>query len=212
MSSAYQIISLVTLKTSTVSFDKLSRSLKLNSIVSYDGQPIGLVTHWDLVFFSRTWAGWALEDCGERPPEEVLVALSLVDQWLQDSGSVSSEELRAAGAAAARVAWAAAAARVAWAAGAAAGAARAAAAAEAAAAWAARAAAWAARAAAGAARAAEAAGAAWAAAEAAEAAVAAEAAAEAAGAAEAAAYQRQGEFITEHLKNSSHSSFPFPRT
>ena len=165
-----------------VSLDELSRSLKPNSIVSCDDRPIGLVTHWDLVFFARTWAGWALEDCGEKTPEEALVALSLVDQWLKDPGSVSSEELRAAGAAA-------------WAADAAAEAAS----------WAARAAAWA-----------TAEAAAWAADAAAEAAWAADAAAEAAGAAwaaaDVAAYQRQGEFITEHLKNSSRSSFPFRRT
>ena len=131
MSSAYQIISLATLETSTVSLDELSRSLKLNSIVSCDDRPLGLVTHWDLVFLSRTWAGWALDAAQKKPPEEVLVALSLVDQWLQDSGSVSSEELWAAGAAA----WAA----------------------------------------------------------------------------EAASFRKQGEFIIEHLKNSSHSSFPSAR-
>ena len=150
MSTTYRITSLVTLEISTVSLDKLSRSLKLNSIVSYDGRPLGLVTHWDLVFFSRTWAGWALEECGEKTPPSALEALSLVDQWLQDSGSVSSEEL------------------------------------------------WAARAAA---RAAEAA-----------AAAAAGAAAAAARAAWAASFRKQGEFIIEHLKNSSLSSFPFPRT
>ena len=173
MSVTYQITSLVTLKTSTVSLDELSRNLKLNSIVSYDGQPIGLVTHWDLVFFARTWAGWALEECGEKPPPSALEALSLVDKWLKDPGSVSSEVLRAAGAAGSEELWAAwAAGAAAWAAGAARAAARAAGAAEAAAA------------------------AAWAA---------------AAAAAEAAAYQRQGEFITEHLKNSSQTSFPFPR-
>ena len=193
MSATYRITSLTTLKTSTVSLDKLSRNLQLNSIICCDDRPIGLVTHWDLAFFARTWAVWALEECGEKPPEEVLVALSLVDQWLQDSGSVSSEELWAA-ARAAGAAWAAAAAaaRAAWAA------ARAAARAAEAAAWAA------------AAGAAEAAGAAAWAAEAAAAGAA--AAGAAAGAAEAAAYQRQGEFIIEHLKNSSLSSFPFPST
>ena len=160
MSSAYQITSLVTLKTSTVSLDVLSRSLKLNSIVSCDGQPIGLVTHWDLVFFARTWAAWALEERGEKPPPSALEVLSLVDKWLQVPGSVSSEELWAAEAAA-------------WAAGAAESAA------EAAAEAAARAAADA-----GAARA----------------------------AAEAASFRKQGKFIIEHLKNSSHSSFPFRRT
>ena len=196
MSTTYRITSLATLATDTVSLDILSRNLKLNSIVSCDDQPLGLVAHWDLVFLSRTWARWALDAAQKKPPEEVLVALSLVDQWLQDPGSVSSEEL-----------WAAA------------GAARAAAeaAAQAAAGAAAEAAAWAAAGAAArtvagaaaqvAARAA-AAGAARAAAEAA--AEAAEAAAEAA--ARTVAYQRQGKFIIEHLKNSSHSSFPFPRT
>ena len=147
MSTTYRITSLTTLATDTVSLDELSRSLKLNSIVSCDGQPIGLVTHWDLVFFVRTWAAWALEECGEKTPAGALDALSLVDQWLQDPGSVSSEELRAARAAARAAAWAAGAA--ARAAGAAAG---------------------------------------------------------------AAAYQRQGEFIIEHLNNSSPSSFPFPST
>ena len=176
MSVTYRITSLTTLKTSTVSLDELSRYLKLNSIICCDDRPIGLVTHWDLVFFARTWAAWALEERGEKPPLSDLEALSLVDQWLQDPGSVSSEELRAAArAAAGAAAWAAEAAEAA--AGAAAGAAVAAA-------WAARAAAEAAEAAA----------------EAAEA------------AAEAAAYQRQGEFIIEHLKNSSLSSFPFPST
>ena len=163
-----------------VSLDELSRSLKLNSIVSCDDQPLGLVTHWDLVFFSRTWAGWALEERGEKPPPSDLEALSLVDQWLQDPGSVSREELSAAARAAEAAGAAGAAAEAAWAA----------------------------------AEAAEAA--AWAADAAAEAAWAADAAAEAAGAAwaaaDVAAYQRQGEFITEHLKNSSRSSFPFRRT
>jgi hypothetical protein len=163
MSTTYRITSLATLATDTVSLDELSRSLKLNSIVSCDGQPIGLVTHWDLVFLSRTWAGWALDAAQKKPPAEALVALSLVDQWLQDPGSVSREELSAAAEAA----------------------------------WAARAAAWAAGAAADAAAAGAAAGAAaWAAADA---------------AARAASFRKQGKFIIEHLKNSSQTSFPFPR-
>ena len=187
MSTTYRITSLSTLETSTASLDELSRSLKLNSIVSCDGQPLGLVTHWDLVFLSQTWARWALDAAQKKPPEEALVALSLVDQWLQDSGSVSSEELWAAARAAAEAA--AEAAEAAWASRAAARAARAA---------------WAA----GAARAAWAA---WAAAEAA-AAGAAWAAGAAGAAARTVAYQRQGKFIIEHLKNSSQTSFPFPRT
>ena len=144
MSATYQVTSLTTLETSTAPLDELSRNLMLNSIVSCDGRPMGLVTHWDLVFLSRTWAGWALEDFGERVPEEVLVTLSLVDQWLQDPHSVSGEELKAAAGAAeaaAEAAWAAqAAAEAAWAARDAAWAAGAAAEAAAEAAWAAQAA------------------------------------------------------------------------
>ena len=163
-----------------VSLDELSRSLKPNSIVSCDDRPIGLVTHWDLVFFARTWAGWALEERGEKPPPSALEALSLVDKWLQDPGSVSSKELWAAWAAAEAAGAAAEAAEAARAAGAAARAAGAAA-------WAAGAAAEAAGAAAGAA------GAAAGAAEA------------AARAADVASFRKQGEFIIEHLKNSSKS-------
>jgi hypothetical protein len=191
MSVTYQVKSLDTLAAETASLDQLSRSLLLNSIVSCDGQPLGRVTHRDLVFFSRTWAGWALEEWGEKPPEESLGALSLIDQWLQDPGSCQ-DDLEAA--------------------------------------WSGngpphhrpvqqRAAAWAARVAVGPAgsflaSARTASEAAWASAWAAEAAAgAAEAAAESAvWAARAAAYQRQGRFIVEHLKNSSQTSFPFSRT
>ena len=170
-----------------ISLDELSRNLMLISIVSFEGSPIGLVTHWDLVFLSRTWAGWALEECGEKPPEEALCALSLIDQWLQDPGSVSGKELSAAAGTAETAAWVAP--KAARAARAAAEAAGCAARAAAEAAGAAGAAAWAA---------------AWAAGAAAE-------AAGAAGAAWAAVYQKQGEFIIEHLKNSSKSSFPSAR-
>ena len=192
--TTYKITSLSTLETKVSTLDKLSRNLLLNSIVSCDGQPLGIVTHCDLVFFSRTWAGWVLE-CSNVKPPEALRALEAVDRWLQDPGSVSLEDLRAAaGAARAAARAAAGAARAAaWAAAEAAGAAEAAEAAEAAAGAAAGAAgaaagaaAWAVRAAAGAAEAAEA----------------------AAGAAWAASYNKQGEFIIEHLKNSSQTSFP----
>ena len=171
--TTYKITSLSTLETKVSTLDKLPQNLLLNSIVSCDGRPIGIVTHWDLVFFSRTWAGWALE-CSNVKPPEALRALDAVDRWLQDPGSVSPEEMGAAAGAAARAAARAAraaarAAGAAGAAGAAAGAAAAARAAAGAAAGAARAAAW---------------------------------------AAGAASYNKQGEFIIEHLKNSSQTSFP----
>lgn len=182
MNATYQITSLTTLETSTVSLDELSKRLQLNSIVSFEGSPIGLFTHWDLVFLSRTWAGWALEECGEKPPEEALCALSLIDQWLQDPGSCQ-DDLEAV--------------------------------------WSGngpphhrpvqqRAAAWAARVAVGPAgsflaSARTASEAAWASAWAAEAARAPICVVRAA---LDAAFQRQGKFIIEHLKNSSQTSFP----
>jgi hypothetical protein len=191
----FKVISLQTGETREVELIDLSHSLMLNSIVARgtpDGglEHLGLITHQDLVFFTHTWGTWALEASETKPPEAVE-ALRLVGLWLEDPESVSDEELQAA-AGAARAAWAAA--------GAAAGAARAA--------WAA---ARAARAAAGASWAAGAAGAARAATWAAEAATwAARAAAEAA--AEADTYQKQGEFILDHLQKTSPGSFPFRRT
>ena len=184
MSVTYQVKSLDTLAAETASLDQLSRSLLLNSIVSCDGQPLGRVTHRDLVFFSRTWAGWALEEWGEKPPEESLGALSLIDQWLQDPGSCQ-DDLEAV--------------------------------------WSGngpphhrpvqqRAAAWAARVAVGPAgsflaSARTASEAAWASAWAAE--VARAPICDVRAALDA-AFQRQGRFIIEHLKNSSQTSFPFP--
>jgi len=186
----FKVISLQTGEMKEVELIDLSRNLMLNSIVARgnpDGGPehLGLITHQDLVFFAHTWATWTLEASKAKPPE-VQEALRLVGLWLEDSKRVSSVELQAAAEAAA---WAAA-----WAAGATARAAGAAAGA-----------AWAARAAAGDAARAAAGDAARAAAEAAGAARAARAAAEAD------TYQKQGEFILEHLQKTSQTSFPFRR-
>ena len=172
----FKVISLQTGETKEVELIDLSRSLMLNSIVARvtpDGglEHLGLITHPDLVFFSHTWATWALELSIVKPPE-AQEALRLVELWLQDPSSVSNEELRSA-VAAARYAGAAAG-RAAWAAGDAVAAAVAAA----------RAAAVAAAEAAARAAAVAAAEAAWA----------------ARAAAEADTYQKQGEFILEHLQ------------
>jgi hypothetical protein len=161
----FKVISLQTGEMKEVELIDLSRSLMLNSIISSADGALGLITHQDLVFFSYIWATWALEASKTKPPE-AQEALRLVGLWLEDSESVSDEELQAA----ARAAWAAAEAAGA-AAEAAAEAARAAGVA-----WAAAGAAWAA-----AGTAARAAWAAWA-------------------AAEADTYQKQGEFILEHLQ------------
>ena len=184
----FKVISLQTSETREVELVKLSRNLMLNSIVARgtpDGglEHLGLITHQDLVFFAHTWGTWALEASETKAPE-AQEALRLVGLWLEDSKRVSSEELRTARAAA--------------------GAARSAALGD-----------WSAEAADDAARAAGAAGdAAGAAAEAAWAAGAARADRAAAGAASRAAraeaYQKQGEFILEHLQKTSLFTFPLP--
>ena len=123
-------------KRKSLTLEELSRNLCLNGIlyeVSGDSEKgIGFINHKTLVFFAHTWGTWALETSKAKPPE-AQEALRLVGLWLEDSESVSNEELqaaaraaagaaRAADGAAARAAWAAAeaawvAARAAWAAG-----------------------------------------------------------------------------------------------
>lgn len=86
---------------------RLTRSLELNAILLEDGEHIGVITHHDLVSFNRWHAGLVLSRRQTVPPE-VHAALELVDKWLVDSKSVSSEELTQAADAVdiAEVAWA----------------------------------------------------------------------------------------------------------
>jgi hypothetical protein len=107
-------------KRKPLTLEELSRNLCLNGIlyeVSRDSEKgIGFINHKTLVFFAYTWEAWALETSKTKPPETVE-ALRLVGLWLEDSESVSNEELQAAARAAAGAARAAArAARAAWAA------------------------------------------------------------------------------------------------
>jgi hypothetical protein len=110
-------------KRKSLTLEELSRNLCLNGIlyeVSGDSEKgIGFIGHKTLVFFAYTWETWVLEASEKKAPEAVEAlrsALRLVRLWLEDSESVSNEELQAA-------AWAA---ESVWAAGAAAGAAKAA--------------------------------------------------------------------------------------
>ena len=190
----YTLIDPVTGEQSTLGEIELTRNIRLNCILLRDQKHLGIITHRDLVSFSRWCAGEMLAKVKGTPAPETQYVLTMVDQWLEDQQSVTPEELEAA----AEAAWAAAGA--AWAAAdrAVAGAA----------AWAA---AWAAAGTAEAARAAEAAwaaaGAAWAAADRAVAGAAADAAAwaaadaEAARAARAASYEAQAQWWVEHFQS-----------
>ena len=85
----YSITCLNTGETNEFQLEHMSRWLRVNGVVSSDGVPVGLITHWDLVFFTRTWAEKLQK--GNNP--QAQAALRLVDQWLQDPSSVSKEEL-----------------------------------------------------------------------------------------------------------------------
>ena len=52
----YSITCLNTGETNEFQLEHMSRWLRVNGVVSSDGVPVGLITHWDLVFFTRTWA------------------------------------------------------------------------------------------------------------------------------------------------------------
>ena len=144
----YTLIDPVTGEQRTLSELELTRNIRLNCILLRDQKHLGIITHRDLVSFSRWCASReALARSGRKPDQRTVHALVLVDRWLEDELNITSEELKAAAGAAAEAAaeaaWAAAGA--AWAAAEAARAAADRAAAGAAGfAWAARAAAWAA--------------------------------------------------------------------
>jgi len=99
----------------TLSEVELTRNLQLNCILLRDGEHIGIITHRDLVAFARWCAGKMLARLVDEPDLKVTHALTMVDQWLDDELSITSEELKDAAKAAAR-AGAEAAARAAWAA------------------------------------------------------------------------------------------------
>ena len=197
--SSYALIDPVTGRQWTLLEDRLTRNLRLNCILLQDGKHIGIITHRDLVVFTRWCAGEMLTRLVDEPDLKVTHTLTMVDRWLEDERSLSNEELEAA----ADAAWAAsraAAEAAAWADGAAAGAARAAARADGAAARAAWAAQAAAEVAAEVARAA--ALSARTAARTAEAAWAAQAAADAAAELTlAASYEAQAQWWVEHLQS-----------
>jgi hypothetical protein len=106
-------------KRKSLTLEELSRNLCLNGILYEKSEEheraIGFISHKTLVFFAHTWGTWVLEASKTKPPK-AQEALRLVGLWLEDSESVSNEELQAA----ARGAWTARAAGFAWAAGAAA--------------------------------------------------------------------------------------------
>ena len=94
---------------------ELSKSLAPNCEIlrevgdSYEA--IGLVSHKLLVHFAVEWADYAIQNYAKKDIPEAQTCISLVKKWIEDSSSVSKEELanaaNAAYAAAAAAAYAA---------------------------------------------------------------------------------------------------------
>ena len=108
----YTLIDPVTGEQRTLSELELTRNIRLNCILLRDQKHLGIITHRDLVSFSRWCAGEMLARSGRKPDQRTVHALVLVDRWLEDELNITSEELKAAAGAAAEAAaeaaWAAA--------------------------------------------------------------------------------------------------------
>jgi len=121
----YTLIDPVTGRQTTLFEAELTQNLQLNCVLLQGREHLGIITHRDLVIFTRWCAGKILARLKCEPDHTVTHALSLVDRWLENEKSITSEELVAAAfdawdagatarAAARATAWAAA--RAAWAA------------------------------------------------------------------------------------------------
>ena len=88
----YTLINPTTGTTQEMGEFELPWSLRPNCILIRGHKHLGIVTHRDLVLFTRWYAGQARARY-KYPPEAALAALGLVDRWLEDEGSVTPEEL-----------------------------------------------------------------------------------------------------------------------
>lgn len=88
----YTLIDPVTGDSSTACDEDLTRYLQLNVILFRGNEHVGIITHRDLVSFCRWCAEKTLAQYQTVTPE-AHIALELVDRWLIDPGSVTSEDL-----------------------------------------------------------------------------------------------------------------------
>jgi len=93
--SQYTLLNPFSGETMGTSARELTRNLEINRILIFGDVPVGIITHRDLVSFSRWCAGQVLSQHQTVPPR-ARAALTLVDRWLVDPDSVSSEELNRA--------------------------------------------------------------------------------------------------------------------
>ena len=92
----YTLIDPVTGEQHTLSELELTRNIQIGCILLQGQEHVGIITRRDLVAFARWCAGKILARLKCEPDHTVTHALSLVDRWLEDERSVTSEELEAA--------------------------------------------------------------------------------------------------------------------
>ena len=109
----YRIISTFDGSTETCSLSELSQSLKLNCILAELNSDGSLIDSWPLVHetlvtFAVEFADYALLNYAQKKIPKAEACITLTRKWLENSDTVSVEELRAATNAAYNAAYAAA--------------------------------------------------------------------------------------------------------
>jgi len=99
--NTYQIISTFDGSTETCSVSEISRKLKLNSILCELNEQGSISDSWPLVHetlvtFAVEFADYALKHYTKKKIPEAEACITLTKQWLNNSDSVSAEELMAA--------------------------------------------------------------------------------------------------------------------
>ena len=92
----YTLIDPVTGQQTSLSEAELTRNLRISCILLRGDEHLGIITHRDLVSFSRWCAGEMLAKVKGTPAPETQHALTLVDRWLEDELNITSKELKAA--------------------------------------------------------------------------------------------------------------------
>jgi hypothetical protein len=98
MEYKYKIVSRDSTK--IVNLIDLSRNLKMNSdIFSIENDKeitLGLISHKSLVYIAIENASYSLQHYAKKKIPEAENCINLVKKWIEDSSSVSNEELKAA--------------------------------------------------------------------------------------------------------------------
>ncbi len=96
MTPQYTMVDPVTGKRKSFSACDLTGNLQMDCVLFRGDEHIGIITRRDLVFFTWWCASETLTQVKGAPDQRVTSILAMVERWLEDEKSVSSEELKAA--------------------------------------------------------------------------------------------------------------------